>query len=281
MTKFFALALLTLTGAACAQTPAMNLMPDGSSDMYVGLGLVTRARYEGAASRTEHALPVLQLAWSNGAFVAGMRAGIHLGHSPRLEYGPLLEFQARRSSVGDGSGLGGIGDYQVNMVALPRAVQSANRLDGLAPVHARLLGGGFLNVYLNPAWRATTSLLYGAGNARTGARLELGLQRIGLQFGAQHQLALGAGVSLANRSYNRAFFGVDGDAALRSWNAMYIPDGGLKDMRLGAHWNWTWSPAWLLSSSVQATHLVGSARRSPLVERPTNLTASTVIAFRF
>jgi MipA family protein len=37
----------------------------------------------------------------------------------------------------------------------------------------------------------------------------------------------------------------------------------------------------MLTSNVQVTRLLGSARHSPLVERPTNLTVSTAIAFRF
>jgi outer membrane protein len=62
---------------------------------------------------------------------------------------------------------------------------------------------------------------------------------------------------------------------------MYAPAGGLKDVRLSARWNWTLAPAWILTSHVQGTRLLGDARRSPLVERPTNLTVSTAIAYRF
>ncbi|QNA88402.1 MipA/OmpV family protein [Massilia sp. Dwa41.01b] len=59
------------------------------------------------------------------------------------------------------------------------------------------------------------------------------------------------------------------------------PAATRKDARLAARWNWAWSPSWMLTSSVQATHLLGSPRHSPLVERPTNLTVSTAIAYRF
>jgi outer membrane scaffolding protein for murein synthesis (MipA/OmpV family) len=37
----------------------------------------------------------------------------------------------------------------------------------------------------------------------------------------------------------------------------------------------------MLTSSVKATRLLGGAKDSPLVERPTNLTVSTAIAYRF
>ncbi len=64
-------------------------------------------------------------------------------------------------------------------------------------------------------------------------------------------------------------------------NPVFDAGGGLKDVHLGARWNWAWSPSWMLTSSVQATRLLGSARMSPLVERPNNLTVSTAIAYRF
>jgi hypothetical protein len=48
MNKLFLLALTAGCGAAWAQTPATNPMPDGSRDMYIGLGVQSAPRYEGA-----------------------------------------------------------------------------------------------------------------------------------------------------------------------------------------------------------------------------------------
>ena len=45
--------------------------------------------------------------------------------------------------------------------------------------------------------------------------------------------------------------------------------------------NWALAPAWLVTSNLQATRLLGSASRSPLVERPANVTVSTALAYRF
>jgi outer membrane protein len=284
MTKRFALAALasaTVSSAACAQTPATNPMPDGSRDMYVGLGVVSRARYEGADDSRRTALPVLQVQLSNGLFVSGMRAGIHLGRTPQLEFGPLLELQPRRDADGEGGEAAGIAEVRISLVAMPKGAFGDNRLAGMPAIHSRVQGGGFLNYYLTPDWRLTSSLLYGAGNARNGMKLELGVQRLALDLGGHHRVSLDAGVSIADRRYNGAFFGVGEDDSLRSGLAVYEAGGGLKDAHLGARWNWTLSPSWMLSSSVQATRLLGSARLSPLVERPTNLTVSTAIAYRF
>jgi outer membrane scaffolding protein for murein synthesis (MipA/OmpV family) len=281
MTKLFALALGTACCAAVAQTPATNPMPDGSRDMYVGLGVVSKPRYEGAAESERSALPLLQVQLSNGLFVSGMRAGIHLGRSPQVEFGPLLELQPRRDAEGEGAEVGGLSGTRFSIVALPPAAFSANRLAGMPVIHSRVQGGGFLNYYLTPEWRFTSSLLVGAGNDRKGTKLELGVQRLALELGAHHRVAFDAGVTLADRRYNMAFFGVGEEDSYTSGNAVFAAGGGLKDAHLGARWNWAWSPSWMLNSSVQVTRLLGSARLSPLVERPTNLTVSTAIAYRF
>lgn len=284
MTKLFALALAAVSSAACAQTPTLNPMPDGSRDMYVGLGVVSAARHEGARGRERSALPVLQVQLSNGLFISGMRAGVHLSRAPQLEFGPLLELQPRRDAQGEGGELGGIGstgDSRSIMAVEPVAADGGNRLAGMPVIHSRLQGGAFLHYYLTPAWRLSGSLLYGAGNARNGSKLELGVQRLALEPGAHHRLSLGAGLTLADRRYNTAFFGVGLEDAFASGLDPFDAAGGLKDAHLGARWHWAWSPSWMLASSVQATRLLGSTRRSPLVERPTNLTVSTAIAWRF
>lgn len=281
MTKLFALALAAVSCAASAQTPATNPMPDGSRDMYVGLGVVAKPRYEGAGQSERSALPVLQVQLSNGLFVSGMRAGIHLAHSPTVEFGPLLELQPRRDAEGEGAEAGDIGAVRFSIVALPPAAFSDNRLAGMPTIHSRVQGGGFLNYYLTPEWRFTSSLLYGAGKERKGTKLELGVQRLALEPGAHHRVALDAGVTLADRRYNMAFFGVGEEDSYTSGNAVFGAGGGLKDAHVGARWNWAWSPSWMLTSAMQATRLLGSPRLSPLVERPTNLTVSTAIAYRF
>ena len=53
MHKFLALALASACSVSHAHTPATNPMPDGSRDMFVGLGLVSAPLYEGAHDRFE------------------------------------------------------------------------------------------------------------------------------------------------------------------------------------------------------------------------------------
>ena len=277
MKPFFALALAAASTAASAQTPATNPMPDGSRDMYAGLGAISRPRYEGADSQKVSALPVLQVQWSNGLFISGMSAGMHLSNRPTVEYGPLLTVHPNRDESGTGHIVDGVG---VSTSPLYYA-RTGNRLAGMEDVSTRLEGGFFFNYYLAPEWRLTSSVLYGSGNDRDGARMELGVQRLAVQLAPQHTLSFNAGATIVNADYSRAYFGVTGPESWQSGNPPYRPGGGLKDVRAGVRWNWALTPSWMLVTNVQATRLVGSVRNSPLVERPTNVTVSTAFAYRF
>ena len=292
MEKLFALVMAAACSAAGAQTPTVNPMPDGSRDMYVGLGVASAPAWEGAARRRTSAWPVLQVEWSNGMFISGLKAGMHLGQGGAVEFGPLLAYQPRRSDAGAQQGLGGVGimggqqpsfsppslDGQFPVSALRR---NDNRLAGLDAVPARVLGGGFLNVYLTPQVRLTSELLYGSGNARSGARIELGVQRLAIALAPHHALSLSAGATLANRGDSQAYFGVSVDESLRSANPAYDARGGLRALHAGAHWNWTLAPSWMLSTGLQASHLAGSIADSPLVQRANALTVTSALAVRF
>jgi outer membrane scaffolding protein for murein synthesis (MipA/OmpV family) len=284
MNKLLVLALAFLCSAANAQTPAINPMPDGSRDMYAGAGVLSGPRFDGAGSRKTSVVPVLQVQWSNGIFISGMSAGMHLSTRPSLEFGPLLQVQPSRTSGGSGFVIVFPGEQHGGFPLFsPEKLTAAanNPLAGMDKIEARLLGGAFFNYYLNPEWRLTSNWLYGAGNDHNGAIAELGVQRLPVGLGARHTLSFSGGVTVVNRNYNQAFFGVTEDEWVRSGNDVYAAAGGLKDARLGVRWNWMLSPSWLLNTNLQATRLLGSAQHSPLVERPTNLTVSTAFVYRF
>ena len=288
MDKLLALALAGACSAAAAQTPANNPMPDGSRDMYVGLGVVTAPAYEGSGQRRVRALPVLQAAFSNGLFISGLSAGIHLSNQPSVEFGPLLAIHPRRSE----SGLSGDVGMVVNgsdLTLAPPDVTSplktqagdGHRLMGMDVQRARLQAGGFFNYYLTPHVRLTNSVLYGSGNEGNGAVWRVGLQHFSSNIAPNHFVSVGVGMTLANRSHNQAYFGVTESESVRGVNPEYAASGGLKDVHLNARWNWAFSPSWLVTTGVQASRLRGSAADSPLTERPTNLTVSTALAYRF
>lgn len=275
MKKLLALSLVVACGAACAQTPATNPMPDGSRDMYVGLGVIAAPDYLGASEKRTAPLPLLQAEWSNGVFVSGLSAGMHLSRRQDLEFGPLLAIDAGR----DQDGTQHVGS--VNTFGIGREPRIAQGLAGMPDVKARLQGGAFLNYYLAPSLRLTNSVLYGAGNARDGAIWNVSLQQMNTDFSPHHRFALSAGLNLVSRRYNTGFFGVSPDEAMASGHPVYLPGGGLRDFYVGAGWNWALSPGWMIASAARLSRLRGDARHSPLVERPTNFSISTGLVHRF
>jgi outer membrane scaffolding protein for murein synthesis (MipA/OmpV family) len=286
MNKLLFLALSAACGTTWAQTPATNPMPDGSRDMYVGLGVQSAPRWDGTGSRKVSALPVLQVQWSNGLFISGMSAGMHLSDNPTFEYGPLLAVQPGRDDSGTGHVADGVGSTGMGLIGpvldpIDKRNMTATRLEGMDKIGARLQGGVFANYYLTPQWRLTGSVLYGAGNDHDGARLDLGVQRLAFTLGSQHHVSAAAGVTIVNRNYNQTYFGVSAAEAARSRFSYYEAGGGLQDAHVGVRWNWALSPSWMLTSNVQVKGLLGNAAKSPLVERSTNLTVSTAIAYRF
>lgn len=285
------LATLALCPAAQAQMPVPNPMPDGSSDTYAGLGVVSAPRYAGADDRRVRLLPVWQAQWSNGVFVSGMNAGLHLSTRPMLEYGPLISLHPGRDDGGDSASAIGVERAvgQGNIPKLPQALvqynatvlASGNRLNGMPSIPARLQAGGFFNVYLAPNWRLTSRALTGAGPGHNGATFHVGLQAMGFAPAPYHSITIEGELALANRRYNQAYFGIDNDQSVASGNPLYDAHGGWQDARIGARWHWTLAPSWMLVTSVDATRQLGATRTSPLVTRTTGVSVSTALAFRF
>lgn len=283
MKTLLALSLSSVCGAAMAQTPSNNPMPDGSRDMYLGAGIISAPRYLGAAVREVRALPLVQTEFSNGMFIAGLSAGMHLSPLSTVEFGPLVAIHPGRDKNGSG-GAGGVTDPApgggLRIFQQAEDVPKAG-MAGMDDIPARLLGGAFFNYHLNPELRLTNSVLYGSGKGRNGMVWSLALQRTALTISTHHRITLSAGITVANREHNTAFFGVTPDEAHASGFESYAPGGGVRDLTVAAGWNWALTPAWMLATGVRATRLRGDARFSPLVERPTNFSVSTGLAYRF
>jgi outer membrane scaffolding protein for murein synthesis (MipA/OmpV family) len=229
-------------------------------------------------------VPALQVQWSNGIFISGMSAGIHLSSRPAVEFGPMLAVLPGRTGNGNTSAAVGVDSTGPSILPARAAkivASTGNRLDGMDDINTRLQAGAFLNYYLSPQWRLASTALWGGGNDRHGASVEFGVQRLAADLAPHHSLAISASVTAANRQYNQSYFGVTLPESMRSNNRPYDAGGGLKDARLGARWNWSLSPSWLLTSNLEATRLLASAKNSPLTERPTNVTVSTALAYRY
>ncbi len=182
MNKLVPLLLYSLCGACAAQTPTHNLMPDGSHDLYMGLGAVYRAAYEGAEHHRKVFLPAIQMQWSNGVFLAGQTLGLHLSSRPDMEYGPLLAYDAGRTSSGARQFLGDLkftaadavsmgsytGPIQVQVVDPSTQPSSQITITGTTPTAppapAPAAAPGTIQVYLAPTPQGPHNRLDGMAN---------------------------------------------------------------------------------------------------------------------
>ena len=291
MRQYLFLAIASACSTVAAQTPATNPMPDGSRDMYIGIGAQSVPRYDGSSDNRTRPMPVLQVQWSNGVFVSGTSLGWHLSQSPSMEFGPMLVLSPRRDQDGVSFGVGSVSDgtgarmAQSSLRPDEFAVRGSfddNRLRYMDVVKRRVLAGGFFNYYLTPKLRLTNTLSYGSGREHDGARLHTALQYMMEDVVPHHTVVLSAGASVVNRAYNETWFGVTPEEAERAGTkGYYRPGAGVQDVRAGIRWNWALSPNWMLTSGVTVNRLVGDAKDSPLVERATNYSVSTALAYRF
>jgi outer membrane protein len=286
----FILVCLSLSNVGHAQTPAQNLMPDGSYDTYLGLGVMLRPSYEGAEKNKRTIVPVMQVQWSNGAFISGMSAGWHLSQQPQQDFGPLIMLEPSRTPAGLSNSIeqprnlqnsGISSDFAGDVGPEFNAAKTSNKLIGLENIQARLLIGAFYHYPLSQNLRQTNIVLFGAGNDRNGLRLSSDLRYSFPDLPAHHRVTLSIGLNVINQAYAQSYFGVSDAEARRSLNQSFQPKAGVKDVHLDAYWNWNLSSSWLLTSKMQLGQLVGSAGDSPLVERRTNFTVSSALAYRF
>lgn len=286
MKKFYALFIATffISGSAYAQSPAQNLMPDGSHDMYLGLGVLSRPLYEGANHTKRQAVPVLQMQWSNGVFVAGMSAGWHLSQQFDQEFGPIISVEPKRTANGTSNSGQMPADMSNGVLGSDKVGRfriQENRLKGLDDIRTRMLFGGFYNYQLSSNLRQTNTLLFGAGNNQRGIRLSSDLRYHLKDALAHHQFTFGTGFTLVNQAYANSYFGVSELEADRSINPSFSARAGIKDVHADIFWNWNLSSSWMLTSKLNLNRLVGESSNSPLVERKTNVSVSSAIAYRF
>lgn len=279
MIKFLGLAVLGFSSMAFAQTPAANMMPDGSKDLYVGLGIESLPRYEGSGEQRTQAAPVIQMQWSNGIFWSGLTAGMHLSEKPGIEYGPLVSIDPGRTHAS----IQILGTNSTGNATNIAAFSPVGRAD-VKDTGVRLEYGGFFNYYLGGSTRIATSLLYGDGENHSGLQFTADAQK-SFHPGTHHTLSISAGLTWANQEYVESYYDVAPNAiVLASASSVarnFEPRSGIKDTHVSAHWNWEISNAWLLTSQMSATRLTGSAADSPLTDKRSNVTLSTALAYRF
>lgn len=117
-----------------------------------------------------------------------------------------------------------------------------------------------------PLWSLSASSGSDVLARNGGSTFELGVSRT-FPLDAGQRIILGASASAANARYLQTWYGVTPAQSAASGYAVYQPQSGLRDARLGATWRVEINPQWAGFAGAGASHLLGPAADSPLVKQ--------------
>lgn len=255
-----AIVLTVLAGTAGAQSfDAVRLdgESEGRNSGRIGLAAIASYKYLGSDERRSMALPTVDYRWANGWF-----AGFGNGVGYRWKSGPDLQYGMRLTA-----------DFG-------RKEGRSLVLQGLGDIDARPEAGAFLNWSPMRSLTLSSSLRYGSGNDRDGMVLDLGVHH-GMPLAAQWRLGLGVTATFANRNYMQSYFGITPEQSARSGYAVYEPDAGLRDIRLGSSLTYIINSDWAATLALSVGSLQGDARESVIVRERYPVTGVLAIGYRF
>ncbi len=271
--------LFCVANLAFAQTPAASMLPDGSSDMYVGLGVVSEPSCEVGGEQTTRIMPNVQMQWSNGVFLRNTTLGMHLSRTAGYEYGPLLSYQRGCSA------------------------STARKLAGFGDVDGSFQAGGFFNFRPMSNLRLGSKLLFGAGAGKKTTYLNLEARTF-YKLASHHGLAFSTGLAWSKRYYDNAdsrfdpnfadgypvyvngngenFVGTGGQILIaKSGKDLVHTNANVKSFYLGANWNWELSSSWIVTSHVTGVHQFGIDNDSLWLGKKNYVTVYSGLAYRF
>jgi len=159
-------------------------------------------------------------------------------------------FQTRRFAIGPAFNLEG--SRRLDETDLP-----------VDEVGTSIEAGAFVDFWLGESIRARGELRKGV----TGHKAIVG--GVSLDYvardGDKWLFALGPRISLSDRKYQEAYFGVDPAASARTGLAPFRPDGGVHAVGASASALYALDSRWGLSGFVKYDRLVADAARSPIV----------------
>lgn len=257
---------LAVRSAALAQPTLPSVPPETPPAaattwaIHLGPGAVWTPKFQGSSERRFVAIPVVDVRYKQDQFFISLHegAGATLLTLDGFRAGPILRLN------------GGRGE------------SASPHLTGLGGVPLTLEGGAFAKYDFSRYGSARVEVRRGLGGHNgwlvdVGADARARLGAVGFSAGPR--------LSIADGSYNRAFFGVDQDQSARSGYARYEPGFGLRSVGASA------SALWDVTESVKAVailsygRLVGAAGESPIVNGPggsrDQFTIGSAVTYRF
>jgi outer membrane scaffolding protein for murein synthesis (MipA/OmpV family) len=234
-----------------------------TNDNLIGPGVRSKPAYDGSDSQRGELVPVIRYfgePWFARSTQGVLEGGARMTLAPGLYLGAQIAYEPGRRSSESGF-LESRGVADIDRGASIGAHLEWDYKIGPAPI-----------TVLARVRQHTES----DRGAQADLRLSVGIFRSG-PFGA----GLFTQATWANADSTRSLYGVTPQQSAATGFRAYQPGSGLLFSSLGLLWSYDLTGKWVVVGSLEARHLNGDARRSPLVERSTNHYLSAGVAYRF
>lgn len=235
----------------------------------LGAGLRYQPEYAGARSNETKLSPLWALQYGRwristsggsgllgfGNEVRGDGASTDLLRSDKVRLGVALRIDSGRKSA------------------------DSSTTEGLPDVKRTLRGRFYASYALSRDWQLAGSLsqdLLGHHGGLVGG-LDLGWR---LRQAAHSEWTAGVGLSFADATNLRSYFGVTPAGSAASGLRVYQPGAGLRDVHAGMGWTYGLTPRWIVFSSLGGSLLLGPVADSPLTQRRFGAQAGIGLAYR-
>ena len=233
---------LQLLACAAVLVAAHPAWAQDSDDYRVRIGLGAQLRPEFKGAEDTEVAPLWDLDIARGSDPFRFEApddsfGIRLISSEKFAAGPAANIASGRKNSDVGAPVGKV----------PTTIEA----------------GAFAEFYASDSLRFRGELLKGIGG-HEGLAGTVGADYIN-RDGDRYVLSVGPRLLFSDGRYQRAFFGVDAEAAAASGLPLYRPDGGLHAVALTSGLSYQFDPRFGLFGFARYERLVGDAARSPIV----------------
>jgi len=249
---------------------AIDLLPEGVTNVRIGLGPGIYSEYEGSSRYNVQPVPVVSLRYKNfieidnneiklTALSKAFQGGTNLGGGSSLRFGPLVSINFGRDE-GDSIDLLGMGDVGTSFEL-----------------------GAFVSYTIDNKTRFRVRARQDVVGGHNGFTVQLDATRTFIKDG---RFALSGFVSsmFASVNYMKTFFGVNAAQAARSGMPFYHPGSSFKDVTGGINGSYAFNAQWSVVANASYERLLGGAANSPLVAirgSENQFAASTFLVYTF
>ena len=234
------LLLLPCAAMLLASTPALAQEKEDLR-VRVGLGAQLKPEFKGADD-TEFG-PLFDIDIAKGSDPFRFEApddsfGIRLISNERFAAGPAAKIEGSRKNKDVGAAVGKV----------PTTIEA----------------GVFAEFLASDSFRIRGEVLKGIGG-HEGLEGSVGADYIN-RDGDRYVFSVGPRLLFSDSRYQRAFFGVDSEAALATGLPVYRPDGGLHGVAVASGLSYQFGPRFGAFGFARAERLVGDAGKSPIIK---------------